>query len=56
MLLLIEQSFVLFLNKICHTEWSQSDKDKYHDMAHMWNLKNLGANDLIYKTEIESQM
>ena len=25
-------------------------------MAHMWNLKNFGANDLIYKTEIESQM
>ena len=23
----------------CHTEWSKSDKDKYHDIAYMWNLK-----------------
>ena len=33
----------------CHTE---SDKDKY-DVTYIWNLKS-SANELIYKTEIES--
>ena len=22
-----------------HTKWSKSDKDKYHDITYMWNLK-----------------
>ena len=30
-----------------------SDKDKYHDITYMWNLKK-GTNELIYKTEIDS--
>ena len=33
----------------CHTERSVSDgENKYHDIAHMWNLKK---KELIYKTE-----
>ena len=31
------------LNEVCQTE-----KNKYHDIAYMWNLKK---NELIYKTE-----
>ena len=27
-----------------------------YDIAYMWNLKKNGTNELIYKTEIESQM
>ena len=23
----------------CHTDWSKSEKDKWHDFACMWNLK-----------------
>ena len=22
-----------------HTKWSKSDKDKYHDITNMWNLR-----------------
>ena len=32
------------------SEVSQTEKDKYHDIAYMWNLKN-GTHELIYKTE-----
>ena len=35
---------------------SQTEKDKYHMISHMWNLKNNGTKEPIYKTEIESQM
>ena len=44
-------------HKDCDTEWSQSDRERQisYDIAYMWNLKN-GRNELIYKTEIESQM
>ena len=31
---------------------SQKEKDKYHIISHMWNLKH-GTNDPIYKTEID---
>ena len=35
---------------------SQTKKGKY-DIAYMWNLKKWrGTNELIYKTEVESQM
>ena len=37
------------------SEVSQTEKDKYHDIAYMWNLKN-GTSELIYKTERKSQM
>ena len=32
----------------------KSEKDKYHGMAHMWNIKN-DTKELIYKTEKDSQ-
>ena len=31
---------------------SQKEKDKYHMISHMWNLK-YSTNELIYKTEID---
>ena len=34
---------------------SQKDKDNYHMISHMWNLKN-ETDDLIYKTETDSQI
>ena len=37
------------------TKSSKSDKDNYHDIIYMWNLKN-STNELISKTEIDSQM
>ena len=37
-----------------HTKWSESDKDKYHSVSVMWNLKN-NTNESIYKTETDSQ-
>ena len=37
------------------SEVNQTEKDKYHAITDMWNLKN-GANEPIYTTEIESQM
>ena len=40
----------------CYTEWSKSNKDNYHDITYMWNLKKSGTIVLINKTEIESQM
>ena len=41
----------------CHTEWSKSDTERQisYDITYMWNLKK-GTNELIYKTEVESQM
>ena len=30
-----------------------NQKDKYHDITYMWNLKN-DTNELIYKTETDS--
>ena len=42
-------------NIYMHTEWIESQKDKYDDIAYMWNIKK-DTNELIYKTEIELQM
>ena len=41
----------------CHTEWSESDRARQIscDTVYMWNLKYV-TKELIYKTEIESQM
>ena len=40
-----------------HTKWSKSDRERQtsHDIAYMWNLKKSDINELIYKTEIDSQ-
>ena len=35
-------------------KWNKSDKDKY-GITYMWNLKKNDTNELIYKTEIDSQ-
>ena len=40
--------------KDCHTEWSQTQKHKYHHL-NVESKKN-GTNELSYKTEAESQM
>ena len=40
----------------CHTEWSKSDKDKYHMILLICGILKNGTNEPIYKTEIESQM
>ena len=39
-----------------HTKWSKSDKDKYHDITSLWNLIKNDTDELIYKTETDSQM
>ena len=33
-----------------HTKQSQKEKDKYHDITYMWNLK-YDTNEPIYETE-----
>ena len=40
-----------------HAKWSKSDTERQmsYDISDTWNLKN-GTNELIYKTEIESQL
>ena len=44
------------LEIIILSEVSQTEKDKYHDITYMWNLKKKNdTNDLIYKTEIDPQ-
>ena len=42
--------------EISQSEVSQTKKDTYHNIMYMWNLKKNGTNELIFKTEIESQM
>ena len=39
-----------------HTKWSKSERERQisYDIMYMWNLK-YDTNDLIYKTEIDSQ-
>ena len=43
------------LEMIIQSEVRQQ-KTKSYDIAYLWNLKQYGANELIYKIEIESQM
>ena len=40
-----------------HTKWSKSDRERQipYDITYLWNLKKNGTNELIYKTEIDSQ-
>ena len=39
-----------------HMKWSESDRKRQisYDITYMWNLK-YGTNELIYKTEADSQ-
>ena len=41
----------------CHTKWSLSDKDKYIIRHHLYveSKKQRDTNELVYKTEIDSQ-
>ena len=43
--------------RVCHTEWSKSDREReiLYDMPYMWNLKRSDTDELIYKTETDSQ-
>ena len=43
------------LEIITLSEVSQTGKDKYHDITYLWNLKKKRYDELIYKTEIDSQ-
>ena len=40
----------------CHTEGRNSEKENYHLIACMWNLKNKITNKLIYKTDTEKEL
>ena len=44
------------LEIIILSEVSQTEKDKYHDIAYMQNLKKSDTNELVYKTKTDSQM
>ena len=37
-------------------EVNQRKKQTSYDIIYMWNLRKSGTNELIYKTEIDSQM
>ena len=37
----------------CHTKLSQTEKEK--SLVYMWNLKKNNKNELIYKTETDTQ-
>ena len=43
------------LEIIILSEVSQTEKDKYHMISHMLNLKKDDVNKLIYKAETDSQ-
>ena len=38
------------------SEVSQTEKEKYHMISHMWTLKKNDTNELIYKTETDSEI
>ena len=40
------------------TKWSKSDRERQmsYDITYMWNLKKNDTNELIYKTETDSQL
>ena len=39
----------------CHTKWSKSERDKYHMILLLCGILKNDSNELIYKTEIDSQ-
>ena len=38
-----------------HTKWSKPDKDKYHMISLIYGILKNDTNELIYKTETDSQ-
>ena len=42
--------------EIVITKWSQTQKDKYHMISLICGIYKKDTNELIYKTEVESQM
>ena len=44
-------------SKVSHTEWTKSGREGEisYDIPYMWNPKGSDANELIYKTERDSQ-
>ena len=38
-----------------HTKWTMSDKDKYHTISLLCEILKSDTNELIYKTETDSQ-
>ena len=43
------------LESLTLSEVSQTEKDKYHDITNMWNLKK-NTKELIHKTETDSKI
>ena len=43
------------LETVILSEVSQTEKEKYHDIPYVWNLKGNDTNEVIYKTETDSQ-
>ena len=39
----------------CHTEWNKLEKEISYDITYMQNLKRNDTNELVYKTETDSQ-
>ena len=44
------------LETVIQSEVSQKEKNKYHILTHVCGTQKNGTNELIYKTEIESQI
>ena len=38
----------------CHTEWSKSEKEKYHNIPYMWNLKRNDTNEIAFTKQKET--
>ena len=42
--------------EIVITKWIQTQEDKYHMISLIYGIYKKSTNELIYKTEVESQM
>ena len=43
------------LEVVILSEISQTEKEKYHNIPYIWNLKGNNTNELIFNTETDSQ-
>ena len=43
------------LEPIIQSEVSQKEKDKYHNLTHMYRILNNGTEEFIYRTAMEKQ-